>query len=379
MRIGILTFHRSRNCGAMLQAYALKTVLERMGHKVMFPACNQCHYDRWLPIFKPGLTGIKRIRSIAYRCLYNIMSLGYNRDAPRLYKAFADRYFQEINCAIEDFPSYFDCIIVGSDQVWSPEIAGLRMTLLMGVGIPDILPIISYAASCGDQIPSNSSFKRLGVYLRRFSKVSVREEFLRTYLKEEWGIQSVVDVDPSLLLSFEDYITIATYDLVPQEPYILVFSVWDSPFIRSLVEYLGRKAGKRIVFALGESKSRLGAPAGLTIGVSPDRLLGLMARADGIVAESFHGAALSVLTHKPFVVVGSSRLGTNSRVLSLLELLGLSERYVSPEIGVKTVLELLEKPVNDTVFAKLGALRGESMARLSKLDNIILDEKSFVS
>ena len=34
MRIGIITYHRAYNCGAMLQAWALKTVLERMGHEV---------------------------------------------------------------------------------------------------------------------------------------------------------------------------------------------------------------------------------------------------------------------------------------------------------------------------------------------------------
>ena len=31
MRIAIITFHRAYNCRTMLQAWALKTVLERMG------------------------------------------------------------------------------------------------------------------------------------------------------------------------------------------------------------------------------------------------------------------------------------------------------------------------------------------------------------
>ena len=34
MKIGILTFHRAYNYGAVLQCYALKSVLSNMGHDV---------------------------------------------------------------------------------------------------------------------------------------------------------------------------------------------------------------------------------------------------------------------------------------------------------------------------------------------------------
>ena len=34
MKIGILTFHRAHNYGAVLQCYALQEVLKGMGHEV---------------------------------------------------------------------------------------------------------------------------------------------------------------------------------------------------------------------------------------------------------------------------------------------------------------------------------------------------------
>ena len=34
MKIGILTFHRAHNYGAVLQCYALQEILKRMGHQV---------------------------------------------------------------------------------------------------------------------------------------------------------------------------------------------------------------------------------------------------------------------------------------------------------------------------------------------------------
>ena len=61
MKIAILTFHRAYNCGAMLQAWALRTVLERMGHTIEFPILNHVgETKRWkIPLIdanKKGLT-----------------------------------------------------------------------------------------------------------------------------------------------------------------------------------------------------------------------------------------------------------------------------------------------------------------------------------
>lgn len=36
MKIGIITFHNALNAGAVLQAYALQTLLTQKGHKVEF-------------------------------------------------------------------------------------------------------------------------------------------------------------------------------------------------------------------------------------------------------------------------------------------------------------------------------------------------------
>ena len=41
MKIGILTFHRAHNYGAMLQAYALHKLLAKRGHNVEFISYRQ--------------------------------------------------------------------------------------------------------------------------------------------------------------------------------------------------------------------------------------------------------------------------------------------------------------------------------------------------
>ena len=54
MKIGILTYHRAHNYGAMLQAYALLTFLKEQGHEVEFidywPNSHQQQYKLLKPL-----------------------------------------------------------------------------------------------------------------------------------------------------------------------------------------------------------------------------------------------------------------------------------------------------------------------------------------
>ena len=58
MKIGILTYHRAHNYGAMLQAYALRTFLREQGHQVEFvdywPKSHQKQYVLIKPIRGAG-------------------------------------------------------------------------------------------------------------------------------------------------------------------------------------------------------------------------------------------------------------------------------------------------------------------------------------
>ena len=97
MRIAILTFHRAYNCGAMLQAWALKTVLERMGHTVEFPDCNHVGEDgRW----KYGLVnkekhGMQRLASLVGRFFVNAMSIPCEDILRSRYRRFRKAHLPE--------------------------------------------------------------------------------------------------------------------------------------------------------------------------------------------------------------------------------------------------------------------------------------------
>ena len=61
MKIGILTYHRSNNYGALLQAIALRKVLADMGHEVSF-------IDYW-PAYHRHIYEAFSIASLKYRSL----------------------------------------------------------------------------------------------------------------------------------------------------------------------------------------------------------------------------------------------------------------------------------------------------------------------
>ena len=70
---------------------------------------------------------------------------------------------------------------------------------------------------------------------------------------------------------------------------------------------------------------------------SPEMFLSYLKNAEVVITNSFHGTAFSILFNKEFWVQPLSRNNTNSRIDSILALMGLEQR------------KTLETDVNDTV------------------------------
>lgn len=68
MKIGIMTFQGAKNCGAVLQSYALSTVLENMGHSAdLVNFISDGEYERTV---KSG--GLKKGKAYWARKIYYI-------------------------------------------------------------------------------------------------------------------------------------------------------------------------------------------------------------------------------------------------------------------------------------------------------------------
>ena len=63
MKIGILTYHRSHNYGALLQAIATRIVLKKMGHDAYYIDYWPDYHRRMYAMFNSNMLNIKHIKS----------------------------------------------------------------------------------------------------------------------------------------------------------------------------------------------------------------------------------------------------------------------------------------------------------------------------
>ena len=120
MKIGILTYHRAHNYGAMLQAYALLTCLRNNGHSAeiidYWPESHRVQYALVKPIVGNGV--LSKIKCI----IVNTITFFRRYIRIRKFEKFSQKYLS-IESTIQ-YPNpnladlQYDCVIVGSDQIW---------------------------------------------------------------------------------------------------------------------------------------------------------------------------------------------------------------------------------------------------------------------
>lgn len=370
MRIGILTFHRAYNCGAMLQAWALKKTLERMGNKVEFPSCNHVGEDsrrfRFVEWHNCEKRGFQWIRSVVGRAYVNLISLPTELGSipcedflRKRYREFRRQHLPERDCSAADFAKYYDLIISGSDQVFSDIHTSAEASLFFCENKPAELRAITYAASYGDQPLEGERLSRVVKALDNFAAVSMREMMARSQLSALSPKEIAETLDPTLLVSADDYEEIANGE-VPSEPYLFMYTLYTEPFFINTARELARRLGVKCIIAPCYQYSRWRAPQGLTYSVSPDRLVQYARHARYVLAGSFHGTVMGVTFKKPFLSLRGQVDQHESRPAALLRKIDCSNRLVNPTTSLDEMERLLREPLPDYTV-KLEKARATSL------------------
>lgn len=343
MRIGILTVPFNNNYGGFLQAYALKTVLEGMGHNVIFINRQR----------NPSTS----IKFRVYRLLVKLHLIeDYLENRKRAISVNTDQFRKNYLTPIS--PAYYssksmreclklglDFLIVGSDQVWRYKYAQNSIDdFFFGfVDENNAIPRISYAASFGTDVMDYPAEKIQVIknLLARFRAISVREESGYNLLTEFFdvpasNVQTVLD--PTLLLKVEDYKKLFK-DIQPETgkyifTYILDKEMLDEDTLNAFIKEHGLKHV--------DIKAQTGDIKALKVIEPVEKWLSSIYYADYVVTDSFHGTVFSLLFHKQFAVLANPNRGI-SRLYSLLELLGGLDRLVMDN---NDCLRVLEKSVN---------------------------------
>lgn len=339
MKIGILTFHYAINYGAVLQAYATQTWLFKQG--------IDAYIINYIPVFqaakyRPKLIGqnyladfqkkpfLSIARWLRYKLLIekdyiektikfdeflkrNIKMTPIMRNISELYDLNNDGYF---------------AFLCGSDQIWNPEITrGFDKTYFCGFANNNVKKI-SYAASAADIEVLNKEEKKQVFFdlIKNFNYIGVREQSLAEFISSKLNINSVVTLDPTLLLEKEDYdkITVSRENI--NRDYLLIYQLARNPKAKEVAIKIAKKRNLEIIEVCGTFYNKPHSK-NMICNAGPSEFLGLIRNASYVITNSFHGTIFSIIYRKNFNSILSKK--GNSRIIDLLKSLELKNRIIT--------------------------------------------------
>lgn len=374
MKIGILTLPLHTNYGGILQAYALQTVLERMGHEVVvFDTPNKCPLPPFKDIPKCFLKRIVkkllgRNQKIFYEYYQNNKVIPVvSQNTQRFINSYIHR--KEIRNFNELDGDSYDAIVVGSDQVWRPLyfVPGWRWqeieNAFLSFACKWKIKRLSYAASFGTDNweYTDQQTRRCKALLQVFDAISVRETNGVTLCKKYFDIDSVHVLDPTMLLNEVDYSIFFQKANTPKSNGTLLNYILDeNEKKRALIMHVANQKCLRAFSVTNPHENDETKPLNERIKPSVEKWLRGFYDAEFVITDSFHACVFSILFKKQFVVVGNKERGL-SRIESLLQCFGIENRIVEDSVQVMR-LPLIDY---DKVYVKLEKYRKKSLEFLN--------------
>ena len=250
MKIAILTLPLSYNYGGILQAYALQTILERMGHEVVV-----VDKDRYLPgdLYHQARSVVSCFMHHSNKNLKT--NWAYNKakkEREKYTRAFIDGQIKtyRVKNMASDFPRDVDAIVVGSDQIWRRK----YYCEMIGGGIENAflsftkgwnVKRLSYAASFGtdEWEYSKEETNLCKEYIKGFNVVGVREASGVELCSKQLGRKDAKQVlDPTLLLKKDDYVNLLNgHQTSTSEGNMMVYVLDGTPEKQELVQRIARE------------------------------------------------------------------------------------------------------------------------------------------
>ena len=374
MRIGILTLPLHTNYGGILQAYALQTVLERMGHEVVvFDTPNKIPLPPLKDIPKCFLKRIVkkllgRNQKIFYEYYQNKKVIPVvSQNTQKFINSYIHR--KEIRNFKELDGDSYDAIVVGSDQVWRPLyfVPGWRWQEIENAFLSFAskwnIKRLSYAASFGteDWEYTDQQTQRCKALLQVFDAISVRETNGVTLCKKYFDMDSVHVLDPTMLLNAADYSIFFQKTNTPKSNGTLLNYILDeTEKNRALIMNVANQKCLRAFSVTNPYENDETKPLNERVKPAVEKWLRGFYDAEFVITDSFHACVFSILFKKQFVVVGNKERGL-SRIESLLQCFGIENRIVEDSAQVMR-LPLIDY---DTVYVKLEKYRKKSLEFLN--------------
>ena len=339
MKIALISFttcSKHLNYGAVLHGYALQRHLARMGVESVVidyvPRQLEGYSLKWPVLnarflWRRPLLMVRYIVRWGFSTLANLRKYRKFRDFIASRMSATPRRYRErdlVGGALsEDGFSVFVC---ESDVIWKRRAKfPLDRGFFLAFPAADAARKVAYAPSLAAAPFDESERKTVCSFLESFAAVSCRERAGAEYLAALTGREVPWLVDPTLLLTAQDYAEIA---VPPKERgYVLLYTCmkFNADMVREARRY-AESLGKKLIEVGNYGIDRLVFGHKVVDDAGIEEWLGLFMNADAVVCNSFHGICFSVIFEKPFFVF--SRGGGDLRFENICEALGLEGRLV---------------------------------------------------
>ena len=355
------------NYGSALQSWALCRSVERLGYIAkLVDYCPPMMEDRDIlnPMKHMWDTDEASRRNLelsmpAIRVNYHKFDTFYNRRFQKTRKSYTCRDFNDI---VND--ERIDGFVCGSDTIFCiDEWNGFEDAYFAEYPCMKNGYSVSYAASFGDAHFDAETYKVLMKRLNNFKALGVRENRMIPFIKENTPVPTFRTIDPTLLLSADDYKEIMSPRL-ENEKYLLLYARRYNKKMFDFADQLASRKGWKVVDislrAENADKHRMAYDAGV------EEFLSLVKHSEYVVTNSFHAIIFAAQFCRPFVAF--SRDYGDSKIAELLDLFGLAERLMVT--GDEPLADAIDY---GAVYERLTPYRVDSFKFLKKeLDGISL-------
>lgn len=331
MKIAILSMQRVPNFGSVLQAYSLRDMIyegtELTAEFLDIERENTIDISSAVDSNGKIELPMDFVQRVKRKFISKFVK--YNNDGIRKFMV------DELNVSEENSNKEYDCVVVGSDEVFNNE-AGICLQLHGDISQAD--KIISYAASCGaakfEEIPKES-VDTVKSAMKNFKAMSVRDDGTREYVKQLYDGVVEKHLDPVLVGDLYK----REHKKVPLKNYIVVYGysyrMRDKGEIAAIKKFAKDKGLKTVSIGGTQFWTDYYIP------MSPLRVLDYFYYADYVITDTFHGTIFSVINHKKFASI--IRKSNKNKMTNLLKDLGLENRRVD---DVNRLGEILEQEID---------------------------------
>lgn len=360
--VAAITFHHAHNFGSVLQAYALQEYIKELYRE----ACQSVDYkiidyytdrqEELYSVFKSGMSAKVLVK--------NIIALPHAKQLRVKHRKFED--FLKSRCQLtkryrnsDDLKNEIpeaDIYISGSDQIWNVRAKDYSPAYYFDF-LDNKAKRISYAASLGPLKIDWTQYDAEGckALLKKYSAISVREQGSADNIKKLFDVNCSINVDPTILLTMEQWREIQSDADYKGGKYILLYCLEPSKIQLEMADTVSKKLNLPIVILRYNNKNDMLNHFVKKYDSGPEDFLAYIDHASLILSSSFHGTAFSLIYHKPFYVLNGMQ---DNRIASILTKTDMRQRSLETIDDVARVT--LDAPDDCTIESLLDEERNVS-------------------